>query len=418
MVYDVPGNADELSANLVEKWNETIQSAYARLESDFGSRFFTLDPSTLINPIPAAIKWFADPAEPEFCLGAEVAQQLSDWGVEGRHELHNEYCEYRIIEREDATGRMRPKRVQITTELREYWVSIAKYDPQALRAMAQSVLGFEVSWKDLYSVDDPLTLTEEQREILFSIIVAGHGNDQKLVDAGVPSQPIGKLNTENALFMTHPINGLDDLLYIVMFGARPYASGTPQLPEQATREQLFRQFGVEQLACRHADPNAAMGALGAAFNGHTVAFANPLGMYIRSFTKDVFLINGEPIPDSWIRLSRGANEEMHQRLEFGPGDDEPEFLDDITVAVGPNDEPLKGGFQVVQQIEVGPKVVIGQPTPIAEDEYVILTASDAPIQCREARVCQIIKKLKCKYDCDFPQMVRIAPRTMGFGSLK
>jgi len=54
-----------------------------------------------------------------------------------------------------------------------------------------------------------------------------------LVAAGVPAQPTGRLNTDNALFMTHPINGLDDLLYI-MFGAKPYASRTANGLEQAT----------------------------------------------------------------------------------------------------------------------------------------------------------------------------------------
>ncbi len=55
MVYDVPGRADQLSADLVQKWNEAIQSAYANLQPDLGSRFFTLDPSTLTEPIPAPI---------------------------------------------------------------------------------------------------------------------------------------------------------------------------------------------------------------------------------------------------------------------------------------------------------------------------------------------------------------------------
>jgi len=43
MTYDVPGRADQLSTNLVKKWNDTIQAAYDSLKSDF-SRFFTLDP--------------------------------------------------------------------------------------------------------------------------------------------------------------------------------------------------------------------------------------------------------------------------------------------------------------------------------------------------------------------------------------
>jgi hypothetical protein len=201
MVYDVPGRADQLSLELVQKWNEAIQAAYSNLQQDLGSRFFSLDPKSLSEPVLAAIQWFADPAEPVFCLGSDVGQELSDWGSRGRHVLHNEYCEYRVIEKADATGKMRPKRVQITTELREYWVCIAKHDPKTLREMVQSVLGFEPAWEDLYGVSDPKSLSEDEREIAFSKFVAGHGNDDKMVDAGVPRQPEGKLNIDNALFM-------------------------------------------------------------------------------------------------------------------------------------------------------------------------------------------------------------------------
>jgi hypothetical protein len=214
-----------------------------------------------------------------------------------------------------------------------------------VREMVQDILGFQPSWEDLYGVSDPLTLTEEQRESSFSALVAGNGRSQR---------PSGRLNTDNALFMTHPINGLDDLLYIVMFGAKPYASSAPG--DQATREQIFREFGVEHLACRHADPAAAMGAYGAAFNGQPVAFANPIGMYFASFTKDVFSYQGVPIPDEWTRWSRGKEEGKYQRLEFGPGDGDSVFLDDITVEVGASSVPLNGGFQLLQFIEVGPLV--------------------------------------------------------------
>ena len=52
---------------------------------------------------------------------------------------------------------------------------------------------------------------EAEREIAFGHALGGNGNDAHLVQAGVPAQPTGRLNTENALFMTHPINGIDDL---------------------------------------------------------------------------------------------------------------------------------------------------------------------------------------------------------------
>lgn len=415
MVYDVPGNADKLSIELVTKWNDLIQAAYENLKSDFGSRFFTLDPKSLTDAVEVTIKWFGDPAEPNFCLGRKVAQQLSDWGIRGRQALHNEYCEYRIIERIDDTGRLRPKRIQVTTELREYWVCIAMYDPDMVRSIAQRILGFQPTWEDLYGVSDPFKLTEEHREIAFSTMVAGNGNDRKLVAAGVPSQPIGRLNTENALFMTHPINGLDDLLYIVMFGALPYARRTSSGFEQVTQAQLFREFGVEQLACRHADPAAAMGAYGAVFNGQPVAFANPLGMYIQSFTKDVFLYQDHPVPDSWVRFSRGE-QQMYQRLEFGPSDEESVFLDDIVVEIGSTQQPLTGGFQLLQHLEVGPLVAIGAATQVKEEEYVILNASDAAIKCSEAPVCNQIRSLKAEFDRSL-EMVRVAPRTMGIRQL-
>jgi hypothetical protein len=277
--------------------------------------------------------------------------------------------------------------------------------------MAKSILGYLPRWEDLYGVPNPSTLTAEQRKVAFSTLVAGNGNDPTLKQAGVPGQPTGPLNTESALFMTHPINGLDDLLYIVLFGARPYARRTGGVFQPATREAIFRQYGVEHLACRHADPAAAMAAHGAVFNGRPVAFANPLGMYICSFASRLFLYNGNPIPNAWVRWSRGADG-MYQRLEFGPGDNEDIFLDDIKVATGAIEQPVTGGFQVLQQVEVGPLVVVGDPTTLAEDDYTVLTAGNDPIQCHEADICTTVKSLKAEYD-NTHATGRVAPRRMG-----
>jgi hypothetical protein len=409
MAYNAPGGADTLTSTLAERWNAEIQRAFNALLPDLDSRFFSLDPDTLRNPVQASVKWFGDPAEPAFCLGPAVARTLSDWGVRGRHALHNEYCEYRTVYRTDATGQSRPKRVQVTTELREYWVCVAAADPARLRAMATEILGVEPSWEDLYG-RDPATLSEQERVLAFSRMVAGNGNDRALAQAGVPVQPVGPLNTENALFMTHPINGLDDLIYIVLFGAKPYARTTPGGREPATREQIFREFGVEHLACRHADPAAAMAAHAAAYEGRAVAFQNPLGMYILAFAQNVFQFRGGPVPAEWIRWSRGQDG-MHQRLVFGPGDEDDAFLDDITVSIGSSDEPVTGGFQVVQQMEVGPLVLAGEAGPVEEGEFVILNQSDAAIVCRDAGVCEAIRRLKAEHDAP-AGMVRTGPRTM------
>lgn len=45
MVYDVPGRADQLSADLVQKWNEAIQAAYANLQPILAAAFLPLTPA-------------------------------------------------------------------------------------------------------------------------------------------------------------------------------------------------------------------------------------------------------------------------------------------------------------------------------------------------------------------------------------
>jgi hypothetical protein len=408
--YDVPGRADEVSEELVRHWNETIAAAYDSQDASLKSRFFELDWERLRDPEPTdGIKWPGDPAEPSFCIDDQAAQVLSDWGREGRHALHNEYCEYAVESRRDATGRLRPKRVQVTTELREYWSCVAVRDPDRVRAMAAMVLGSEPAWEELFGVSDPISLSEDEREVAFGHAVAGHGNDPRLEDAGVPAQPTGALNTENALFMTHPINGLDDLLYIVLFGAKPYAIRERGELRRASRDDIFTAFGVEQLACRHADPAAALGAYGAAFAGKQVAFANPLGMYLREPNLEVFTYRAESLPSEWVRFGRGQDG-MHQRLVFGPPDEHDAFLDEITVAVGATEKPLLGGYQLLRELEVGPLVLVGEGEPVAESEWEVLPQVREPISCNAAAVCRGIRELKRRYDAE--HLGRAAPRSM------
>jgi hypothetical protein len=306
-----------------------------------------------------AVRWAGNPAVPLACLDQDeaLARDLCDFGIRGRHVLHNEYIEYMVVFADDAQGRRRPKRVVMTTELREYWTTLAAHDPALCRATAEGMLGRGIEWPELYGpgVQDPSTLSPDARLRRFSREVAGNGYQV----TGVPDQPEGRLNRENLLFMTHPINGLDDLIFIVMFGAKPYAVRDP---DGSFREPTkFEIFGRgNPLACRNADPAAAIGASGQARAGKRVAFANPLGMYI--FTDPAtlraqFFVDGSSIPQEWIRLSRGRPG-AYQRLEFGPDDDSPRFLDEIIAATGAEEEPVRGGYDVAKKVEVGPLIVV------------------------------------------------------------
>lgn len=389
--FSSPGKVDNLSNDLLELWNQEIFNNYEKLK-DYQSRFFEIDFSKFQNP-PVSINWFADPAETTFCKNISIARKLADWGSKGRQNLHNEYCEYTIIKRRDKNGNLRPKRVQFTTELREYWILLAVNSPFKLKQTASSVLGFEPSWNELYGVENPFNLSELQRKLHFCTQVAGNGGSSELKNMGVPPQPVGRLNTDYSLFMSHPINGLDDLLYIVMFGARPYAIKDNSNYKKASKEEIFRKYGVEHLACRHADPAAALGAYNAVFSGKPVGFADPIGMYIQSFNENIFSYEKNKIPKNWIKISRG-----NQRMVFGPTDEEEVYLDELMIEESGVDVPLTGGFQIAQVIEVGPNVLIGDKTEIKEDEYIEVVSSSTPIKCNEAEVCERINSLYIEYN--------------------
>ncbi|MEN1705267.1 MAG: hypothetical protein AAGJ54_07090, partial [Planctomycetota bacterium] len=300
------------------------------------------------------------------------------------------------------------KRVVFSTELREYWVTLAVESPQFLRDTAEMVLGFQPTYEDLYGTSDPHALSPRQREVRFSTLVAGHGDGE--LSSEVPAQPTGKLNTEHMLFMTHPINGLDDLLYIVMFGAHPYAARHNSMLLPASKEQIFRAFGVEHLACRHADPAAAVGAHAAAFDGRQVAFADPLGMYIRTFNSEDLIYEGKPLPPEWVVLSRGKSTGFYQRLEVGAPDSEEVFLDDLAIVTGSAVMPITGGFQIARKIEVGPVVIASETSEVQDDEYRVLGTSDELIDCALADVCsRTIAPLKRIYEMEHGPQDRRRP---------
>lgn len=415
MTYSVPGFADQVSPAVVAAWNARVERAFdsqgRRVDPDFLKR----DPSDIPNSRSTdRVRWRGSPAEPEFCLGRAWAEKLSNWGLIGRHELHNEYLEFGLIMRPDAQGRLRPKRFAATTELREYWLTLAVTDPNALRTAAQDVLGRAPEWREFYGegVTDPTQLSESARERLFIKYVAGSGFD----DPG-PDQPEGGLNRENVLFMSHPINGLDDLVYVVAFGAHPYVVREGAGTRRATLHEIFiagwpTGQSAEHLACRNADPAACAGAFDQVYKhqagpptGTQVAFTDPLGMYIRSFRTAGLLFNNAPVPGSWERRWRGTAG-FEQRLEFGPRDDEPGFLDEVTIDEGEEPRPLIPGYELARRIEVGPEVTIGEDAPIPAAKFIEIPAATRVLDCSQARVCGRMSSLKQQYEAQSTSGVR------------
>ncbi|HXF02091.1 MAG TPA: hypothetical protein VN601_03800, partial [Arthrobacter sp.] len=138
---------------------------------------------------------------------------------------------------------------------------------------------------------------------------------------------------------------------------------------------------------------------GSSARGCQLAFANPIGMYIRSFNSVGLTHGGNPVPASWTKLSRGRPGH-EQRLEFGPPDDEPLFLDDIVVEEGAAESPLTGGYQLAKRVEVGPKVVLG-PDRDFTPAWAAIPADPERLDCSQADICtQSVQPAKAAYEAE------------------
>lgn len=406
--YDAPVNPSTTPQAVVDEWNRQIVEKFNSQIADqpAAAPFLQPNPESVAGAgDPVGAHWPADPAEPRTCINAEWAEKLSDWGARGRSNFHNEYCEYGAIYKIDSSGKIRLKRIVATTELPEFWLSMATADPAFLKTSAEEVLGFAVSYDDLYGRSNPVEMSPQERRLAFAFQTSGNCKEPALVDAHVPAIPVGPLNINNVLFMRHPINGLDDLIYIVAFGAQPYAVASQASIRPATLHEIFRHSGALQLACRNADPAAAAAAYSFAVTqdpgpstvrGSAMAFANPLGMFIQSFNPDPFTLDGEALPAAWIKKLRGV-EAQWQRIEIGPSDDDPRFLDEAMVEdIAGSPVPLVSGYQIAKRIEVGPYLVVGETQDFSVDLIEVL-ANDVNLNCSEAKVCEGIADLKAIY---------------------
>ncbi|WP_338893845.1 hypothetical protein [Sinorhizobium meliloti] len=398
-VYGAPGSADSDAPQVViEAWNNLIVD---QIGSRDPSPILVADPADIENgQISSAVKWLGHPLEPLNCQDEEIAAELSDWGWPGRAELHNEYLEYGLVMRSDAAGKLRPKRFVATTELMEWWLVMAVHAPDYLLSRINAITGGNETFEGIFgrTASQWLELSAAQRTSEFMRVMVGNGRS-------VP--PSNSLNPDHVLFMSHPINGLDDLIYVVHFGSFPYAVRDGGQVRRARIEEIFAAEGVQYLFCRNADPAAAEGAYNQAFMNGTegapqfrkLAFANPLGMYIRSFSRHDLFFRGSVVPAGWTRWSRGT-EDTPQRVEFGPADNEDGFLDEVKLGQDV-DSPILSGYQIAKRIEVGPIVVVGDATPIPRQGIKIISATPiGSIACGTAQDmrCRAIEAFKQEYD--------------------
>ena len=314
------------------------------------------------------------------------------------------------VTQRDATGALRPKRVEITTEFREYWACIAMHDPDMVRAMAADVLGAEPSWEDLYGVADPHAMSVEEREIAFGHNVAGHGNDRRLRVAGVPAQPTGRLNMERALFMTHPINGIDDLIYVAIFGAHAYCVTERDERRQASGDDVFSAFKVTHLACNHADPTISLGVYDLVYHG---------GAGRRSRTRSACTSGARTstsspttagrCPTTGCASAAGARAPTSAWTSGRPTSTRRSSTTSRWRSARPSSRSWAATSSCASSRSVR-CMQAGTTDPIADAEWELLEPAPGTIACDDAESCKPVRDLLARFEAE--RAGRKAPRTM------
>ncbi len=402
-VFQSPGLADQgVNEAALAAWNARVQTLF----NDYDvSPFLVLDPRDIEDTQTSdEFKWSGSPRELLDCLGAELAERVSDLGWSSRVELHNEYLEYALVMRPDLTGRMRPKRFVATTELMEWWMTMAVHDLEHFLHVVASITRCAYSAQELFGVTG-----EDWKALDISARVACF--HQRLVGAGRAQPPEHPINLESVLFMSSGRNSLSDLTSVMHFGSFPYLVLQEGQSRRARLDEIFTHANRQDLFCRSALSTVAKGAYDLALvegsvppKGRAMAFADPLGMYIRSFQSSDLLHDEKNAPNEWVRFSRGV-EGMPMRLEFGPSDDDPRFLDEVCLGAGVTTHPVSG-YSLASWSEVGPLVKTAATSrPITKVEL-----SEIPAAEPDGIVCGLPGTQRCRQISEFADQCENASR--------
>lgn len=383
-----PGNLSDLTGRAQQEWDDLVRNYYRSNQSEH----LLVEPDAR-TPELIAVDWGAFPARPTACLQSTArAHRLLDWttlqGAIGRAEFQDEYVEWRTVR--DSDGKIR--RVELTTEFPEYWLTLAAYHPvKTLQLVARFAGEPSVSPQAVYGGVNPFKrgITPQERRAAFEDAMLPRGGK-------APWSPYN--NGEKALCcMCQGANTLGGLIALASRASFPYGAKDPETGE------LRRLSGPEAIAtrtqaadpCRNSDPTVVGGLIGLAWDGRLFALEDPAGVYIRSVQYDRLIQpDGSPVPLEWFEFQRGSRPrgadelERSQRLVF----EVPQGLD-FTVGDlidSQTGQPIEYGGQIADLVQIVAYL------RVSERDAVPVKPRELPmpnvLPCEQERFCQIVLK--------------------------
>jgi hypothetical protein len=382
-----PGALTALGEKGRAAWNTRVSECFDRaLKKMAGAQRFLLpEPDEETRAITGP-DWTGMPARVSACLGRKRALRLLDWESDGFSEggrlLQEEYLEWRVVRSEE-----RISRVEITTELPEYWGTLAAYEPEHLLETIADFAGeTSVSPRAIYGTCDPFAagVTPEERE-------------QAFTDMMLPPRGRSMYNNgERALCcMAQETNTLEALVRLAV------ATTSPRVVHDVTGR-------VRCLTCSEAIPLLGKAAqLGRAsdsilverlgqlaFEGRRVAFDDPVGVYIQSVEHSRLRTpTGGEVPPEWFTFSRGLAPEAsagghprYQRVTFqAPPGEELSVGDLIDVAT---ERPIGHGGEIADLVQLAVFFRVSETDRISVDQgkpLELAAGIEDPQGCAEIR---------------------------------
>ena len=414
-----PGDLSDLQGPGQQEWDRYVADGLRDAIQGSGTQHLLAAPDASIAPDITVVDWDAYPVRVELCLGdEEKAYRLLDWstatGDRGRVLGHEEYLEWRTIR--NAAGKI--VRVEMTTEVRDYWEILAKHHPmRALNLIARFAGEPSVRPRDVYGSVDPFGagVTPAQRGAGFRSMMFPRRGPGGLLP---PLSPYN--NGQKAIcFMGASVNTLAAAIALAAAAAHPYGKteGGQQTP--LTGSEAIASTPQAAVDCRNSDPTIVEALIDLAWDGRKIVLDDPAGVYITQIAHNrlLFPTRDQRVPLEWFQLQRGTRGaapngnpiERRQRAVFevppGLGFVVGDLIDSDT------DRTIDFGAQIAALVKVGLYVRASGATAVNVQRRIVQVRPTA--QCDAGPECeQFARELAAMEESQAPPAGPAAPQPL------
>lgn len=346
-VMELPGYVDDLDAAGRAEWQARAANYVEQAIADFGSQESTLRSGLADDSALVSVEWTGFPERVASCLTRRETLGLLDATpgfLGGGRSVQEEYVEWRVVRSGSQI-----QRIEMTTELPDYWALLAACQPERLLAFVAEFAGeAQVAVGDVFGRSDALDqrVSPEERELGFREQMLGAAtspyNDGRRAICCMRQQ-------SNTLFSV---------------AALAAAASTPRLAVDARDGRMralscsesipFFRGGAARLG-RASDPLLVERLAQIAFEGRQVALASPIGLYIQKVEPGRLLTpDGSGVPEAWFHFSRGDwgadGRRRFQRLTLEVPADEGFCVSDLVDVA--TERPIEYGGEIADLVSV------------------------------------------------------------------